>query len=389
MSFEAFLWATSPAPQSTGAARALLCILANFANKDDGHTCFPSDETLAQTLHCGVRTVWRYIDDLKIAGDIAVQKGGGRSKRNIYSFPALSGAGNPANSGRVSEQETLPNQRETLPNRDENPANSSAKPCQTVHENPATVGNPIKHPFLTSSSKHPEKQPTSSSAPETAQALYQPDDEEEDVFAFASDLSRIVGNRDLLPSERAILAEHGATTAGRRRIVSALSRLSARWPDIGKKHDCTVWLSTTLGNLQREDERKEQADAAFEAQLGTTHRRNKYTRHESEAPLDELRLEHAIEPEPWTPPPPPGPVDVSDGAWDKVKAELQLQLASSTFYTWLHNTTAVEWDDERIVIATPNTYARDWLENRLEGVIKRTVRSIHGKQREVVFEVAP
>lgn len=386
MSFEALIWATSPAAQSTGAARALLCILANLANKQEGHTCWPSDETLADALHCGVRTVWRYLGELKECGDIVVESGGGRSKRNIYSFPALAGNVNPANSGRVYEPQTLPNREETLPKRAENPAKLDAKPCQTVLVNPATVGRPLKHPVLTTSKQQPELQPTSSSSPETTQALYQPEDDEEDVFAFSSDLGRIVG-RELLPSERSILADHGATKAGRRRIVSALSTLSARWPTIGKKHDTSAWLATSLGNLQREDERKEQADAAFEAQLGTTHRRNKYTRSEPEAPLDELRLEHAIEPEPYLAAPAPGPVDVSDGAWDKVKGELKLQLNPSAYDCWLRSTTAIAWDDERVVVATANPYARDWLDNRLKSVVQRTLKSIHGSTAEIVFEV--
>lgn len=74
--------------------------------------------------------------------------------------------------------------------------------------------------------------------------------------------------------------------------------------------------------------------------------------------------------------------------WRKTLGELQLQLASSTYYTWLHNTWVEAYEDGDLIIGTANTYARDWLDNRLKNVIRRTLKSIAGRTMDVRFIVS-
>lgn len=74
--------------------------------------------------------------------------------------------------------------------------------------------------------------------------------------------------------------------------------------------------------------------------------------------------------------------------WQKTLGELQLQLASSTYYTWLHNTWVEAYEDGDLIVGTANTYARDWLDNRLKGVVRRTLKSIAGRTLDVQFIVA-
>jgi hypothetical protein len=78
-----------------------------------------------------------------------------------------------------------------------------------------------------------------------------------------------------------------------------------------------------------------------------------------------------------------------DRLWQASLAELRLQMARSTFDTWVRSTRleGVELLDTgdvaagggprlRLVIAAANTAARDWLENRFYTVIRRTVYGI-------------
>jgi len=74
--------------------------------------------------------------------------------------------------------------------------------------------------------------------------------------------------------------------------------------------------------------------------------------------------------------------------WRKTLGELQLQLASSTYYTWLHNTWIEAYEDGDLIVGTANTYARDWLDNRLKSIIRRTLKSIAGRTLEVRFVVS-
>ena len=74
--------------------------------------------------------------------------------------------------------------------------------------------------------------------------------------------------------------------------------------------------------------------------------------------------------------------------WTKTLEELKLQLASSTYYTWLNNTWVGGRSDDRLVIHTANTYAREWLTNRLTGVVERVLRSVAGETVRVEFVTA-
>lgn len=74
-------------------------------------------------------------------------------------------------------------------------------------------------------------------------------------------------------------------------------------------------------------------------------------------------------------------------AWQATLGELQLQLAKSTFDAWLKDTTLVAAEDGVYTIGARNSYARDWLDNRMRGLVKRTLARIVGRQVDIRFIV--
>jgi len=74
-------------------------------------------------------------------------------------------------------------------------------------------------------------------------------------------------------------------------------------------------------------------------------------------------------------------------AWQATLGELQLQLAKSAFDAWLKDTTLVAAEDGMYTIGARNSYARDWLDNRMRGLVKRTLARIVGRQVDVRFIV--
>jgi len=74
-------------------------------------------------------------------------------------------------------------------------------------------------------------------------------------------------------------------------------------------------------------------------------------------------------------------------AWAAALGELQLQMPRSTFDTWLKPTYVLGHEDGTYVIATNNPYARDWLENRLMGMIQSTLTKVTGRTVELRFVV--
>jgi len=73
--------------------------------------------------------------------------------------------------------------------------------------------------------------------------------------------------------------------------------------------------------------------------------------------------------------------------WASVLGELQLQMTRATFDTWLKQTHAVAFEDGLFVVATHSAYAKDWLENQLQTLIKRTLTRIVGRAVEIKFIV--
>jgi len=75
----------------------------------------------------------------------------------------------------------------------------------------------------------------------------------------------------------------------------------------------------------------------------------------------------------------------ADQIWRAALGELQLQMTRPTFNTWLKNTRAFSYEDGTLIIGVHNAYAKDWLENRLLSIIKRTLVGIVGRAVEARF----
>jgi chromosomal replication initiator protein len=64
-------------------------------------------------------------------------------------------------------------------------------------------------------------------------------------------------------------------------------------------------------------------------------------------------------------------------------------MPRANFDTWLKDTHIVSHEDGVFVIAAPTPFAREWLANRLAGLIKRTLGGILGRTVDVRFIVQP
>ncbi|MCL5960531.1 MAG: chromosomal replication initiator protein DnaA [Chloroflexi bacterium] len=73
--------------------------------------------------------------------------------------------------------------------------------------------------------------------------------------------------------------------------------------------------------------------------------------------------------------------------WQAALGDLQLQTSRASYETWLKNTCLVALEDGLVVVGVPNTFAKEWLENRFTNVIRRTLISILGQTVDVKFAV--
>lgn len=71
--------------------------------------------------------------------------------------------------------------------------------------------------------------------------------------------------------------------------------------------------------------------------------------------------------------------------WHTALGELQLQMTKATFDTWVKPTFALAYEDGAFVVGVRNAYAKQWLENRLYGMIQRTLTHVLGRGAEIKF----
>ncbi len=62
--------------------------------------------------------------------------------------------------------------------------------------------------------------------------------------------------------------------------------------------------------------------------------------------------------------------------WESVLAQLQFKVSKANFATWLKNTRLAEQTEEKVFIAVPNTFSREWLSKKYHRLILEVLREV-------------
>ncbi|PIW90100.1 MAG: chromosomal replication initiator protein DnaA, partial [Candidatus Nealsonbacteria bacterium CG_4_8_14_3_um_filter_40_11] len=73
--------------------------------------------------------------------------------------------------------------------------------------------------------------------------------------------------------------------------------------------------------------------------------------------------------------------------WQAVLAQIQLSASPANFATWFKGTDIAFQKEGRIIIATPNSFAKEWLENKYGKAIFKVLHSLDEEIKEVKYEV--
>jgi len=76
-----------------------------------------------------------------------------------------------------------------------------------------------------------------------------------------------------------------------------------------------------------------------------------------------------------------------DPLWQEVKARLQMQMTQAAYDNWVKQTELVSMEGNNWLIQCESTFAQDWLENRLNGTLTRTVNGVVGHEVALKFVV--
>jgi chromosomal replication initiator protein len=74
--------------------------------------------------------------------------------------------------------------------------------------------------------------------------------------------------------------------------------------------------------------------------------------------------------------------------WQAALGELELTLSKANFTTWFKNTFISSFENGRVVISTPNTFTKAWLEKKYHDAIAKAIRTVADQViREVSYRV--
>jgi chromosomal replication initiator protein len=73
--------------------------------------------------------------------------------------------------------------------------------------------------------------------------------------------------------------------------------------------------------------------------------------------------------------------------WQAVLAQIQLTISPANFATWFKDTGVISYKDGQVVISVPNSFAKEWLENKYGKTILKILYSLDKEIKEVKYSI--
>lgn len=75
------------------------------------------------------------------------------------------------------------------------------------------------------------------------------------------------------------------------------------------------------------------------------------------------------------------------GLWQAALAEIEIQVSHPNFVTWFKNSALIEKTDQGAIIALPNAFAKEWIENKYSKIVLGALRALEENIKKVEFTV--
>ncbi|MCP6718380.1 MAG: chromosomal replication initiator protein DnaA [Patescibacteria group bacterium] len=73
--------------------------------------------------------------------------------------------------------------------------------------------------------------------------------------------------------------------------------------------------------------------------------------------------------------------------WQAVLAQIQLQISKASFKTWFGDTRIVSKKEGAVFVSVPNSFAKEWLEQKYNKTIFKVLRGLDEKIKDVKYEI--
>ncbi|HUV81409.1 MAG TPA: chromosomal replication initiator protein DnaA [Patescibacteria group bacterium] len=78
---------------------------------------------------------------------------------------------------------------------------------------------------------------------------------------------------------------------------------------------------------------------------------------------------------------------VKEELWQAVLAQIQLNISQANFATWFKDTGITDYKEGQIIVSTPNSFAKEWLENKYGKTIFKIFYNLDKEIKEVKYVV--
>src|SRR3989344_9041882 len=73
--------------------------------------------------------------------------------------------------------------------------------------------------------------------------------------------------------------------------------------------------------------------------------------------------------------------------WDDVLVNIELSITSANFKTWFRDTHIVSLEDGTITLGVPSVFVRDWVSDKFQNLILKTLRDLTPHARSIEYAV--
>jgi len=73
--------------------------------------------------------------------------------------------------------------------------------------------------------------------------------------------------------------------------------------------------------------------------------------------------------------------------WQAVLAQIQLNISSANFATWFKNTQITSQKNGVVFIRVPNSFVKEWLEQKYNKIIVKILRNLDKEIKDVKYEI--
>ncbi|MFH1714241.1 MAG: chromosomal replication initiator protein DnaA [Candidatus Nealsonbacteria bacterium] len=71
--------------------------------------------------------------------------------------------------------------------------------------------------------------------------------------------------------------------------------------------------------------------------------------------------------------------------WQAVLAQIQLNISQANFATWFKDTGIISYKEGQVLISTPNSFAKEWLENKYGKTILKIIYNLDKEVKEIKY----